>query len=210
MSENPIEGRRQGNFSNLRRRIYLTYTNYGLRTILWRLLTFPLRFTPLERHMRLRTHARDGELRDAVLWYREHGRPVDIVIPSYRDSERVRTLVRSISKTAPKGMLRIIVADDCSGPEHLAALGQIKGIDVLVPSEENLGFAANTNRGIRASEPDRDIVVLNSDIEALPSWLQCLQYAAHSSADVGIVGAQSAVPRRTHPVRWDRAQPGSS
>ncbi len=128
------------------------------------------------------------------LWYREHGRPVDIVIPSYRDSERVRTLVRSISKTAPKGMLRIIVADDCSGPEHLAALGQIKGIDVLVPSEENLGFAANTNRGIRASEPDRDIVVLNSDIEALPSWLQCLQYAAHSSADVGIVGAQLQYP----------------
>jgi len=191
---NPIQGKPQGAFSDLKRRIYLTYTNYGLRTILWRLITFPLRFTPLERHMRLRTHARDGELRDAVAWYREHGRPVDIVIPSYRDSERVRTLVRSISKTAPRGMFRVIVADDCSGSEHLAALGQIEGIDVLVPSEENTGFAANANRGMRASEPDRDIVVLNSDIEALPSWLQCLQYAAHQAADVGIVGAQLQYP----------------
>ena len=66
MSDNPIQGKPQGAFSDLKRRIYLTYTNYGLRTILWRLITFPLRFTPLERHMRLRTHARDGELRDAV------------------------------------------------------------------------------------------------------------------------------------------------
>ena len=63
------------------------------------LITFPLRFTPLQRRMRLRTHARDQELRRAVTWYREHGRPVDIVIPSYRDAERVRTLVRSIQRT---------------------------------------------------------------------------------------------------------------
>ena len=100
----PIEGRRpQGAFSNLRRRIYLTYTHFGLRTILFRLITFPLRFTPLERRLRLRTHARDQEVRRAVSWYREHGRPVDIVIPSYRDAEHVRTLVRSIPKTVRRG-----------------------------------------------------------------------------------------------------------
>ncbi len=86
MSDNPLEGRPQGAFSNLRRRIYLTYRYLGLRTILFRLLTFPLRFTPLQRRLRLRTHARDQEVRRAVAWYREHGRPVDIVIPSYRDA----------------------------------------------------------------------------------------------------------------------------
>ncbi len=98
MSENPLEGRPQGAFSNLRRRIYLTYRYHGLRTILFRLITFPLRFTPLQRRLRLRTHARDHEVRRAVAWYREHGRPVDIVIPSYRDAARVRALVRSISQ----------------------------------------------------------------------------------------------------------------
>jgi GT2 family glycosyltransferase/glycosyltransferase involved in cell wall biosynthesis len=194
MSENPTEGRRQGPFSNLRRRIYLTYSYFGLRTILFRLVTFPLRFTPLERRMRLRTHARDQELRRAVTWYRDHGRPVDIVIPSYRDAERVRALVRSIHQTVRRGMARVIVAEDCSGPEHLVALQQIKGIDVLVTSDQNQGFSANTNRGIRASDGDRDIVVLNSDIEALPSWLECLQYAAHRYADIGIVGAQLQYP----------------
>jgi GT2 family glycosyltransferase/glycosyltransferase involved in cell wall biosynthesis len=194
MSENPIEGAKQGNFSNLRRRIYLTYTHFGLRTILFRALTFPLRFTPLERRMRLRTHARDQELRRALAWYREHGRPVDIVIPSYRDAERVKTLVRSIAKTVGAGMARVIVADDCSGPEHVAALRRIEGIDVLVGSERNTGFAANANRGLRASDPERDVVVLNSDIEALPGWLECLQYAAYRYPDGGIVGGQLQYP----------------
>jgi GT2 family glycosyltransferase/glycosyltransferase involved in cell wall biosynthesis len=194
MSDSPLEGRPQGAFSNLRRRIYLTYSYFGLRTILFRIVTFPLRFTPLERRMRLRTHAREQEVRRAVTWYREHGRPVDIVIPSYRDAEHVRTLVRSIRKTVEHGMTRVIVADDCSGPEHLAALRRIAGIDELVTSDQNSGFAANANRGLRASDPERDVVVLNSDIEALPSWLACLQYAAYRYDDGGIVGAQLQYP----------------
>jgi GT2 family glycosyltransferase len=194
MSENPTEGRPQGAFSNLRRRIYLTYRYFGLRTILFRAITLPLRFTPLQRRLRLRTHARDQELRRAVTWYREHGRPVDIVIPSYRDAERVRALVRSISKTVPSGMARVIVADDCSGPEHVAALRRIEGIDLLITAERNGGFAVNVNRGLRASDGERDVVVLNSDVEALPSWLECLQCAAHGDADIGIVGAQLQYP----------------
>jgi GT2 family glycosyltransferase len=193
MTDSPTEGRRSGPFTNLRRRIRLTYTYFGLRTTLFRLITFPLRFTPLERRLRLRTHARDQELRRAVRWYREHGRPVDIVIPSYRDIDRVRTLVRSIAKTVPSGMARVIVADDASGSEHLAALRRIRRVEV-VAGEENRGFASNVNRGLRATDPSRDVVVLNSDIEALPSWLQCMQYAAHRYDDVGIVGAQLQYP----------------
>ncbi len=191
----PIEGRPQGPFSNLRRRIYLTYTHFGLRTILFRLITFPLRFTPLERRMRLRTHARDQEVRRAVSWYREHGRPVDVVIPSYRDAAHVQTLVQSIRATVRKGMARVIVADDASGEEHLAALRAIAGIDVLVESDRNSGFAANANRGVAASDPERDVVVLNSDVEALPSWLECLQYGARGhERGAGIVGAQLQYP----------------
>jgi GT2 family glycosyltransferase/glycosyltransferase involved in cell wall biosynthesis len=194
MSESPTEGRPLGPLSNLRRRIYLTYRYFGLRTILFRAITFPLRFTPLERRLRLRTHARDQELRRAVRWYAEHGRPVDVVIPSYRDAGRVRALVRSIAKTVPSGMARVIVTDDCSGPEHVAALARIEGIDELLTSERNGGFAANANRGLRASDGERDVVLLNSDTEALPSWLECLQYAAHCHEDVGIVGAQLQYP----------------
>jgi GT2 family glycosyltransferase len=194
MTEPATEGRPQGPLADLRRRIYLTYSYFGLRTILFRIVTFPLRFTPLQRRLRLRTHARDQELRRAVSWYRDQGRPVDIIIASYRDAERVRKLVRSIRKTVRHGMARVIVADDCSGPEHLRALRQIKGIDLLVRGEHNAGFSANANRGLRASSGDRDVVVLNSDIEALPHWLECLQYAAHRDEDIGIVGGQLQYP----------------
>ena len=193
-NEDPIQGRPLGPLANLRRRVYLTYSYFGLRTILWRALTFPLRFTPLHQRMRLRTHARDQELRRAAVWYREHGTPVDIVIPSYRDAERVGKLVRSIAKTVPRGMARVIVADDASGPEHLAALRKMRGIDELVAGEENRGFAANVNRGLRATRPDRDVVVLNSDVETLGGWLQALQYGACRDDQVGIGGAQLLYP----------------
>ncbi len=178
---------------SLRRRIQLTYQYLGWRTVLFRVVTFPLRATPLKRYLRLQGRGTENAYHRAVAWYREHGRPVDVVIPSYRDAERVATLVASIRKTVPGGGVRIIVADDASGPEHVAALRAIAGIEVLA-GEENKGFAANVNRGLRAADPARDVVVLNSDTEARPGWLACLQYAASQEDDVGAVGARLLYP----------------
>jgi GT2 family glycosyltransferase len=188
-----LDGTFTGPLAGLRRRIYLTYHYLGWRTLLFRALTLPLRLTPLRHRLRLRTHARDRDIRRAMAWYRERGRPVSIVIPSFRDAERVATLVRSIRRTVPHGMARILVADDASGPEHVAELRRIAGIEVVAGSE-NAGFATNVNRGLRAAGHDGDVVVLNSDVEALPGWLACLQYAASQEPDVGIVGAQLLYP----------------
>ncbi len=178
---------------SLRRRIQLTYQYLGWRTVLFRLVTFPLRATPLKRYLRLQGRGTENAYHRAVAWYREHGRPVDVVIPSYRDAERVATLVASIRRTVPAGAVRVIVADDASGPEHVATLRAIAGIEV-VAGEENRGFAANVNRGLRAADPARDVVVLNSDMEARPGWLACLQYAASQEDDVGVVGARLLYP----------------
>jgi len=157
------------------------------------IVTFPLRFTPLKRRLLLRSGWGEDTFRRALAWYQEHGEPVDVVIASYRDAERVATLVASIRRTIPHGMARIIVADDASGPEHRAALERIEGIEV-VAGEQNAGFAANVNRGLRASSADRDVVVLNSDLEACDGWLAGLQYAASRAEDVGIVGAKLLYP----------------
>lgn len=188
-----LDGNFRGPLAGLRRRVYLTYHYLGWRTLLLRLLTFPLRFTPLKRYLRLRTQAGDRERRRAMAWYREHGRPVSIVIPSYRDAGRVATLVQSIRKTVPRGMTHIIVADDASGPEHVSRLREIGGIEI-VEGTENAGFASNVNRGLGVIGPGRDVVVLNSDVQARPGWLACLQYAASQEEDVGIVGAQLLYP----------------
>lgn len=188
-----VDGSFRGPFAGLRRRIYLTYRYHGWRTLLFRALTLPLRFTPLKHRLRLRSHQEDGSYHRAVAWYREHGRPVDIVIPSYRDAARVAHLVASIERTVPMGMARIIVADDASGPEHVSALQEIRGIEIVL-GEVNEGFAANVNRGLSQTDPLRDVVVLNSDMEARNGWLACLQFAASQEDDVGVVGAKLLYP----------------
>jgi GT2 family glycosyltransferase/glycosyltransferase involved in cell wall biosynthesis len=188
-----LEGTPRGPFAGLRRRVRLTIQYHGWRTLLFRAVTFPLRFTPLKNRLRLRSVANDDAYRRAVAWYREHGKPVDIVIPSFRDAEHVATLAASIQRTVPAGMARIFVADDASGAEHLAALRAIAGIEVLA-GEQNAGFAANVNRGLRAADPERDVVVLNSDTEARPGWLACLQFAASQEDDIGIVGGRLVYP----------------
>jgi GT2 family glycosyltransferase len=181
-----LDGGRRGQFAELPRRIYLTYHYHGWRTVMFRVLTFPLRFTPLTHRLRLRSDWGDDTFRRVVAWYRAHGEPVDVVIASYRDAEEVAKLVRSIRRTVPDGMARILVADDASGPEHVAALKQIPGIEV-VAGEENRGFAANVNRGLAATDPARDVVVLNSDVEARAGWLAGLQFAASREKAIGIV-----------------------
>jgi GT2 family glycosyltransferase/glycosyltransferase involved in cell wall biosynthesis len=188
-----VDGTRRGPFADLRRRIQLTIRYHGWRTLLFRALTLPLRLTPLRHRLRLRSLGGDNDYRRALAWYSAKGEPVDIVIPSFRDADRVSTLVASIRRTVPSGMARIVVADDASGPEHLAALAAIEGIEI-VTGEENRGFAANVNRGLKVTDPQRDVVVLNSDVEAASGWLACLQYASKRDEDIGIVGARLLYP----------------
>ncbi|MGI8506457.1 MAG: glycosyltransferase family 2 protein, partial [Solirubrobacteraceae bacterium] len=155
VGEEVLSGRRFG----LRERLWLTYEHHGFRALVYRLLTFPLRFTPLKRHLRLAPRS-DGGRVAAIRWYRKRGRPVTIVIASYRDSEQVATLVASLRRTTKRSLTRILVADDASGPEHVQALRRIDGIEVIA-AETNAGLAANVNRGVRAADPDHDVVILN-------------------------------------------------
>ncbi len=175
----------------LRERIVLTYRHHGLGSILYRIITLPLRFTPLESRLRRRLQGsrRDRAVRAARDWYRREGRPVTIVIPSYRDAAEVATLVASLRRTTDSRLVQIIVADDASGPEHVAALHRIPNIRV-VAGETNAGFAANANRGIAAADERQDVVILNSDMVAHPGWLESLQFVTSRSEDVGVVGAR--------------------
>ncbi len=181
-----LDGRPRGQLTDLRRRIYLTYRYHGPWSIVARALTFPLRFTPLRRFVRFGPRRRTSTAL-AQAWYRVRGRPVTIVIPSYRDADRVAALVGSLRRTTDRSRVRIVVCDDASGPEHLLALRRIEGIEVIA-GQENAGFAANVNRGIRAAAAGQDVIVLNSDTVAQPGWLASLQYATTRWGRVGIVG----------------------
>jgi GT2 family glycosyltransferase len=186
------EAQRRGRLATLWRRIVLTWRYHGPWSVAFRIITYPLRYTPLRDRLGV-PRLIDPTSYQAQRWYRVHGRPVAIVIPSYRDADSVRALVRSIRATTSADRVRIIVADDCSGAEHLAALHAIEGIEI-VEGERNAGFAANVNRGLRAAGSELDVVVLNSDVVARRHWLAALQYSSREADYVGIVGAKLLYP----------------
>ncbi|HEX4011430.1 MAG TPA: glycosyltransferase [Solirubrobacteraceae bacterium] len=192
MSQTPLDGKRPGRLANLPRRVYLTYRYHGVSGLARHAGRFPLRLIGLDRALGLGTGSR-GASAAARRWYRDHGRPVTVVIPSFRDASLVAKLVAAIRRTTPADRVRIVVADDASGSDHLAALARIDAIEVIA-GESNLGFAGNANRGLRAADPEHDVVLLNSDVIPLRDWLACLQYATTVAARVGIAGAKLLYP----------------
>ncbi len=109
--------------------------------------------------------------------------PVDIVIPVYRGEAETRTCLESVLAARGEREAEIVVVDD-AGPEpglrawlaRLAAAGRV----TLLAHESNRGFVASVNEAM-ALHPDRDVVLLNSDTEVAPGWLDRL--TAHAARD---------------------------
>src|SRR5438034_386281 len=135
----------------LPRRAWLTLRYHGGATFLWRIVTFPLRFTPLRGYVR-RDLAHAGEHRAAHRWYRRHGRHVTVVIPTYGDPTVTIDAVRSVRRTVDTRRTRIVVADDGSLAADRAMLqSELVGLAEVVLGDRQAGFAVNANRGLRAA-----------------------------------------------------------
>ncbi|WP_051470955.1 glycosyltransferase [Patulibacter minatonensis] len=176
--------------TGLPRRAALTVQHLGWAELGRRVATAPVRLLP---------GSAVGGVGDASgparAWYKRHGRPVAIVIPSYGSPDLVATAVKSVRKTTDAAKVRIVVTDDGSAPEHvtaLEALAKEQGFEVVLGAEQ-AGFAANCNRGLRTVRRDEDAVLLNSDVVAQRGWLAALQYAAHRR-DYDLVGSRLLYP----------------
>jgi GT2 family glycosyltransferase len=184
-------------FGGLPRRAWLTIKHRGFRQFLLRAVTFPLRLTPLGRRIVPDRALPSGSAR-ARAWYRSSWRPVTIVIPSYGPPEPAIEAVRSLRRTCDPKRVRIVVVDDASPAPHGDRLrSSLEGNAEVVLGDENVGFAANANRGMRMASEHDDVVLLNSDMVALPGWLEALQHAAYGADEVGIVGPKLLYPDRT-------------
>ncbi|MEN3282322.1 MAG: hypothetical protein V7607_3462 [Solirubrobacteraceae bacterium] len=181
-----------GQLANLPRRAWWTLRYEGLRTFAWRVISFPLRFTPLRDRIR-HDAAYAGEYRAAQRWYRRKGRPVTVVVPSYGDPTLTIDAVRSVRKTVDPKRTRIVVVDDGSAAQHQERLQrELAGEAEVILGEEQVGFAANANRGLKAATGD--VVLLNNDTIAHPRWLERLQYYAYTAKSHGIVGPKLLYP----------------
>ncbi|MCW2990271.1 MAG: hypothetical protein JWM73_865 [Solirubrobacterales bacterium] len=174
----------QSQLAGLPRRAWLTLRHLGLREFWRRITAFPRRLRPLPADPH--SDPMLFESLRAAEWYRTHGTPVCIVIPTYGDPALVGEAVRSVQATTDPAKVRIVVADDGSDERHLRKLRRLEGIE-LVEGGAQRGFAANCNRGIERLRDGEDLVLLNSDTVAHERWLDGLQFTAHH-ASLGIAG----------------------
>jgi O-antigen biosynthesis protein len=105
--------------------------------------------------------------------------PIDVVIPIYNGFEYLGPLFNSIiSNTSCP--YRLIVVNDCS-PDHRVRefLGEFSASHpsvslIVIDNEKNLGFIGSVNRAMRNVRGH--VVLLNSDTEVPPTWLERLMY----------------------------------
>jgi len=113
--------------------------------------------------------------------------PVSIVVPVYNNPEELQRCVEKVLLHT-KTPFELIVVDDCSPDPAIGALLETYKADNAVRilrNPINLGFVRSANAGMEASQ--HDVVLLNSDTEVTPRWLQKLTIAAYSDPRVATV-----------------------
>tara|TARA_R110002110_G_scaffold415765_2_gene655189 strand:- start:39888 stop:42080 length:2193 start_codon:yes stop_codon:yes gene_type:complete len=117
-------------------------------------------------------------------------RDVDLVVPVYDGYVETRACIQSVLDTVTQAWARIILINDCSpSPEitrYLQQVAQQRSDIVLLENEQNLGFVATVNRGMGYAK-DRDVVLLNSDVEVAGDWLSRLREAAYANPGIGSI-----------------------
>ena len=112
-----------------------------------------------------------------------------IVILSYNQLAYTKLCIESIKKFTPQDSYEIIVVDNNSTDGSVDWLKTQSDFRVIY-NDENKGFPAGCNQGIQISKGE-NILLLNNDTIVTPNWLNNMQKALYSKAQVGGVGAVS-------------------
>lgn len=115
-------------------------------------------------------------------------RGIAIVIPVHEGPDATRACLASVLDTAPPEAVVIVVDDGSAEPDLVSLLDALAGQGRirLIRHRAAQGFPAAANAGMRAAR-GRDVILLNSDTLVPSEWVQRLQAAAHSAADIGTV-----------------------
>lgn len=98
---------------------------------------------------------------------------IAVVLLNWNGADMMRRFLPSVVACSA-GQGRVIVADNGSTDESLPMLAtEFPSVEVL-PMPENYGFAEGYNRALAQVEADY-YLLLNSDVEATPGWLQPLR-----------------------------------
>jgi len=114
---------------------------------------------------------------------------VDVIVPVYRGLATAARCIESVLSIPQQVPFELIAVDDaCPEPELARWLREQRDRRRLTLLEQPAaeGFSAAVNRAL-ALHPDRDAVVLHSDVEVANDWLDRLAAHAAKSRDIGTV-----------------------
>jgi GT2 family glycosyltransferase len=112
---------------------------------------------------------------------------ISVVIPVFNAAEELQGCLQSVHATVPGGT-RVVIIDDAS--PDVSTRRVLSDWQRRAPSSwsfhanaENCGFVATANRGMRLTR--NNVVLLNSDTEVTPGWLDGLQNCLASDPSIG-------------------------
>ncbi|HET7497908.1 MAG TPA: glycosyltransferase family 2 protein [Candidatus Eisenbacteria bacterium] len=108
-----------------------------------------------------------------------------LVIVHYRTGDALARLLASLAATRPAPVSEIVVVNNSGEPIDAVLAGSPWPVRVIAPGR-NVGYARGVNAGIRAVG-DRDVLVLNPDIQILPGAIEALVAAAEAHPRAGIL-----------------------
>ena len=125
-----------------------------------------------------------------------------IVILSYNALPYTKECIESIRSTCPQSAYEIIVVDNASGDGSVQWLKEQQDI-ILQCNEENAGFPAGCNQGIRLAQKDSDIFLLNNDAVLTPNALFWLRMGLYENNNIGAAGSVSNYVSNFQMVQWN-------
>lgn len=123
-------------------------------------------------------------------------RPVTIVVPVYADWRSLKICIKSLKKCVDDNN-KVIFVNDC-GPKAKYLRKKIKKAIAKKPNFEyfhnpgNLGFIKTCNRAVfELDNTDNDVLLLNSDTEVTPGFLEEMQTIMAGDKKVGAISPRS-------------------
>ncbi len=116
------------------------------------------------------------------------GYSVTVVIPNWNGRHLLPTCLAALQQQSLPDFETVVVDNGSTDGSVDWILANYPQVRVLV-NQQNLGFAAAVNRGIRASD-SRYVALLNSDTQVDANWLSALVSAAESDDGVGMCASK--------------------
>jgi len=99
-----------------------------------------------------------------------------IIIPVFNAPDHIEACLKSVERTVPDDTRVLLIDDASTDSSVLPMLRAWKDSKPshrrLIVQPKNRGFVATANLGMRLAKSD--VVLLNSDTEVTPGWLECI------------------------------------